>query len=172
MRDESGWILAWRPCLSHGQAPVSFWQPHWASQDLAKVFWAPALSISYSCLGRIEADTLIFLYSFLSLNRCQHLKVNNIQEGSGVRAASGLSLSPQTKPVRAWIGPVSSAERSWATVAPGLDITSSAGAAAVTKKRGLASVQQGSCWAPSSQRPILTVWGLNGWPNEPIIPCT
>lgn len=147
MRDESSWILAWRPCLSHGQAPVSFWQPHWAHKVWLRC--SELQHVNFLFLSRKDRSRHPYFFFLLlpSLNRCQHLKVNNIQEGSGVRAASGLSLSPQTKPVRAWIWPVSSAERSWATVAPGLDTTSSAGAVAVTKERGVASWIQGSVLA-------------------------
>lgn len=125
-------------------------------QGLTEVFWAPALSISDSCLGKVEADTPVFS-SFLSLSRCQHLKVNNIQEGSGVRAASGLSLSPQTEPVRAWIWPVWSTERSWATTAPGLDTMSSVGAVTVTEK-GAASWIPGSVLACRPRSVGLMLW--------------
>ena len=97
---------------------------------LVEVFWASALSILDSCLGMVEAEKALFF----PLRRCQHLKVNNIQEGSRVREASGLSLSPQTKPVRAWIWPVWNAETRRATAAPGLDITSSSQTGTVMEK--------------------------------------
>lgn len=123
---------------------------------LAGVLWAWALSISDSCLGEVEADTPFFS-SLLSLSRCQHLKVNNIQEGSGVRATSGLSLSPQTQLVRAWIWPVWTAEKSWATAAPGLDTMSSAGAVTVTEK-GAASWILGSVLACRPRAAGLVLW--------------
>lgn len=169
-----------KPRSSSSQFLAAPLGPH----GLAEMFWAPALSILYFCLGKVEADTPVFSYSFLSLSRCQHLKVNNIQEGSGVRAASGLSLSPQAEAVRVWIWLVSSAERSWTTPAPGLDTVSSAGAVAVREKggcllnSGLSVSMQTLCsrphvvQAPSSQRPTAALRELNSRPNEPIIPHT
>lgn len=123
-----------------------------------------------------------FFPSFLSLSRCQHLKVNNIQEGSGVRAASGLSRSPQTEPVRAWIWPVWCAERSWATAAPWLDTMSSARAVTVMEKRGcllnpgFSVGMQTLCRrahvveAPPVKGRQTLCRGLSVQPNEPVIP--
>lgn len=143
---------------------------------------SPSIVSFWFLSGKGRSRHPCFFPFFLSLSRCQHLKVNNIQEGSGVRAASGLSLSPQTELVRAWIWPVWSAERSWATAAPGLDTVSSAGAVTVTEK-GAASLIPGLVLAcrPCAaglvlQRPLQSkadsrfAGGLNGHPNEPVIP--
>lgn len=108
---------------------------------------SPGIVRFWSLSKKVGADNAVFC----ALSRCQHLKVNNMQEGSGVRAASGLSLSPQTKPVRAQVWPVWNAERSWATAAPFPDIASN-------PPRLWTVTEEGATSCKSSPRARSTLW--------------
>lgn len=108
---------------------------------------SPGIVRFWSLSKKVGADNAVFS----ALSRCQHLKVNNMQEGSGVRAASGLSLSPQTKPVRAQVWPVWNAERSWATAAPFPDIASN-------PPRLWTVTEEGATSCKSSPRARSTLW--------------
>lgn len=156
--------------FSCGQAPVRSWQLTGPLRSGGGVQRRRC-----QCLRVLESDAPALFFPLPFLNRCQQLKVNSVVGGTGVRAAFGLTLSPQTWPVRAGIWLVRNAKRSQDMAAPISDAVSSVGAAAV-RDRGPLPPQpwreggyQRAAHVLKDPLPSPADRGLNSQGNKPII---